>query len=91
MPECTREVLELHARFATKTVDDGCPNCRRIRRMAVRTLNGSAIQARDLPLPQQKLARERPSNSDFPRPLHCERSKRPLAMASPVQHALYDL
>ena len=33
-------------KICTKTVEDGCPNCRCIRRMAVRTLNGSAIQAR---------------------------------------------
>ena len=33
-------------KICTKTVDDGCPNCRCIRRMAVRTLNGSAIQER---------------------------------------------
>ena len=33
-------------KICTKTVDDGCPNCRCIRRMAVRTLNGSVIQER---------------------------------------------
>ena len=33
-------------KICTKTVYDECPNCRCIRRMAVRTLNGSAIQAR---------------------------------------------
>ena len=126
-PSCTQNLCQTQLRM-------GCPNCRCIRRMAVRTLNGSAIQARlrsasstgvpgngmasrrsfftidslaqvphlevlasyhfqgrqawnllrhasllrlqqkmqhmrrDLPSPQQKLARERPSNWDFPHP-----------------------
>ena len=33
-------------KICTKTVENWCQNCRCIRRMAVRTLNGSAIQAR---------------------------------------------
>ena len=33
-------------KICTKTVEDGCPHCRCIRRMAVRTLIGSAIQER---------------------------------------------
>ena len=37
-PSCTQDLYQ--------KVEDGCPKCRCIRRMAVRTLNGSAIQAR---------------------------------------------
>ena len=134
MPECNREELELHARFVSKPLMMDAQTVDAIRRMALRTLNGSAIQARlrsasstgvpdngmasrrsfsrstalfksssrgnwhrlisrvvksgasfvthlcsgfqqemqhtrhDLPLLQQKLARERPSNSDSPHP-----------------------